>query len=300
MNRRDFTKYFLSGAALLAPGCQGVKRKPYIDCHTHIWPKFGEYPFRAGISEKDVKPASFRAEDLMAAGKSFGFERFVLIQHIYYHGYDYSYFRRIAGIHPGKFAVVGALDKKDPKIEQKMKADAGTEVSGYRIPSKDGENWLLGSDMDRYWKLAAEYNQSICLLRNRNVTLGSVYEKCRINPQTRVVIDHYGHVDFNDRKEVEVLWRLSELENVYLKVSKYYGNGRMELPYLDMLPFFKEVLGKFGSERLMWGSDCPYQLEAGHTYKAAYEILANHAGFLTAEERQNIFQGTAEKVFFRN
>ena len=77
-----------------------------------------------------------------------------------------------------------------------------------------------------------------------------------------MVIDHYGHVDFNDKKEVEFLWRLSQLENVYLKISKYYGNGKKQVPYLDMLPFFKQVLERFGSERLMWGSDCPYQIDS--------------------------------------
>lgn len=298
MNRRNFTKVLVGSVGMLS-GCKSSKSENLIDCHAHLWPKLGEFPFRKGIQAKDLKPASFLAEDLMNAGKPFGFRRFVLIQHIFYHNYDYSYFQKVAKLHPGKFAIVGALDKKDPMLKERMKVDAETEVSGYRIPSKDGESWLLGSDMDRYWKLAAEFNQSICLLRNRNVSLNSVYEKCRMNPRTRVVVDHYGHVDFKDKEEVEVLWRLSELENVYLKVSKYYGNGRMVPPYLDMLPSFKAVLEKFGSERLMWGSDCPYQLEGEHTYQAAFEILAKYADFLTADDKQNIFQRTAEKVFFK-
>ncbi len=255
---------------------------------------------RAGIQVKDLKPASFTAEDLIAAGKPFGIDKFCLIQHIYYHGYDSSYFKMVSAQYPGKFAIVGAIDKNDPTIEEKMKLDEGSDVSGYRIPSKDGESWLLGSKMDRYWSLAAEYKQSICLLRNRNVSLQSVYKKCKLNPKTKVVIDHYAHVDFNDREEVNVLWQLSEMDNVYLKVSKYYGNGQMTAPYFDMLPVFKQVLEKFGSEKLMWGSDCPYQLEGQHSYQAAFEVLAKYADFMSPLDRQNIFQNTAEKVFLKS
>lgn len=300
MKRREFNKMVLLGSAGILSGCKTESVLSYIDCHSHLWPEFGVYPFREEIKEDDLKPSSFLAEDLIAAGAPFGFQRFVLIQHIFYHGYDYSYLKSVGEKYPGTFAVVGALNKKDPQIEQKIKEDAGTLVSGYRIPSRDGEAWLLGTDMDRLWKLAADYDQAICLLRNRNVSLKSVYDKCRINPKTRVVIDHYGHVDFNDKKEVEFLWRLSQLENVYLKISKYYGNGKKQVPYLDMLPFFKQVLERFGSERLMWGSDCPYQIDSGHTYKAAYEVLAKYADFMTSEDRLNIFQTTSEKVFFRS
>ncbi len=70
-----------------------------------------------------------------------------------------------------------------------------------------------------------------------------------------------------------------------------------DTPYFDMLPVFKQVLEKFGSEKLMWGSDCPYQMEGQHSYQAAFEVLAKYADFMSPLDRQNIFQNTAEKVF---
>jgi predicted TIM-barrel fold metal-dependent hydrolase len=299
MDRRVFSKSLLVSASTgLLGACQSSSLEKQIDCHAHLWPAFGDYPFREGISEKDLAPASFRAKDLIEEGSPFGIKRFVLIQHLFYHGYDYSYLGKVAAENTGTFAVVGALDKHDKNLANKIKNDAGTVVSGYRIPSKNS-SWLDGAGMDEMWNVAADYDQAICLLRNKNVLLESVYEKCRKFPKTRVVIDHYGHVDPNNKTEVEFLWRLSQMKNVYLKVSKYYGNGQAQPPYLDMLPFFKDVLRHFGSEKLMWGSDSPYQLNGQHSYRASYEILAKFADCLSPLDKQNIFQKTAEKVFFK-
>ncbi|MCM8535878.1 MAG: amidohydrolase [Lentisphaeraceae bacterium] len=298
MNRRTFNAGLL-GSVSLASGCSSSFQSDGIDSHAHIWPRFGEYPFKKGIKQEDLAPSSFTAEDLIREGEPFGITKFVLIQHIFYHGYDYSYFKKVSAQYPGRFAIVGATHQDDPALEKKVEQDSKTNVSGYRIPSVAGEAWLQGKSMDRFWQVAAEYDQSICLLRNTNVSLKSVYEKCRKFPQTRVVIDHYGHVDLNNNEELNTLWRLSQLENVYLKVSKYYGNGARKPPYLDMLPLLEKVVKKFGTEKLMWASDCPYQLEDGHTYKAAYELVAKKASFLSAQDKENIFRNTAAKVFFK-
>ena len=301
MDRREFLKVSALSSASFAMACSSGNTSGKIDCHAHLWPAFpGEIPFHSRIKKEDVVPTSFTAEDLMAEGAPFGMSRFVLIQHIFYHGYDPAYLVFAAKKFPGQFAVVSALDPVDKELDKKMKADAGTVISGYRVASKGkGEDWITGSGHDLMWNSAAEYDQSICLLRNRNVSLKSVLNRCKKFPKTRVVIDHFGHVDYNDKKEKEVLWKLAELPGVYLKVSKFYGNGKQQPPYMDMLPFVEEVIQHFGSDRLMWGSDCPYQLEKPHNYRDSFEIINSKATFLSVADKENLFVKTAEKVFFR-
>ena len=111
----------LLGSAGILSGCKTESVLSYIDCHSHLWPEFGVYPFREEIKEDDLKPSSFLAEDLIAAGAPFGFQRFVLIQHIFYHGYDYSYLKSVGEKYPGTFAVVGALNKKIHKLNKKLR-----------------------------------------------------------------------------------------------------------------------------------------------------------------------------------
>jgi len=48
--------------------------------------------------------------------------------------------------------------------------------------------------------------------------------------------------------------------------SKLIGSSNDRIaPYDDMIPLIKTRLGAYGPQRLMWGSDCPYQLAPGHT-----------------------------------
>ena len=54
----------------------------------------------------------------------------------------------------------------------------------------------------------------------------------------------------------------------------------------------------YGASRLMWASDCPYQVQGVHTYAASIALIRDRLDFLTAEERDWILRKTAEKVFF--
>jgi predicted TIM-barrel fold metal-dependent hydrolase len=54
----------------------------------------------------------------------------------------------------------------------------------------------------------------------------------------------------------------------------------------------------YGRERLMWASDCPFQVENGHTYRDSIELVRSRLDFLTPSDRDWLLKGTAERVFF--
>jgi predicted TIM-barrel fold metal-dependent hydrolase len=54
----------------------------------------------------------------------------------------------------------------------------------------------------------------------------------------------------------------------------------------------------FGAERLMWASDCPFQVQNGHTYANSIALIRDRLDFLSAADRAWILRRTAEKVFF--
>ena len=58
------------------------------------------------------------------------------------------------------------------------------------------------------------------------------------------------------------------------------------------------MVAAYGAERLMWGSDSPYQIVEPNTYADSLQLLTTFARRLTPEERQLMLSGTAEKVFF--
>jgi predicted TIM-barrel fold metal-dependent hydrolase len=54
----------------------------------------------------------------------------------------------------------------------------------------------------------------------------------------------------------------------------------------------------YGANRLMWATDCPYQVGEGHTYADSIALIRDRLDFLSAEDKNWILRGTAEKVFF--
>jgi predicted TIM-barrel fold metal-dependent hydrolase len=55
---------------------------------------------------------------------------------------------------------------------------------------------------------------------------------------------------------------------------------------------------KFGAERLMWASDCPFQVDPGHTYHDSIALIRDRLDFLTWSDKAALLRGTAERVFF--
>ena len=59
------------------------------------------------------------------------------------------------------------------------------------------------------------------------------------------------------------------------------------------------LLAAFGPQRLMWGSDSPFQVLHKHTYRDSVELLRSRLNFLTAADRRCLLRATATKTFFQ-
>jgi predicted TIM-barrel fold metal-dependent hydrolase len=60
----------------------------------------------------------------------------------------------------------------------------------------------------------------------------------------------------------------------------------------------RRVLDAYGPQRLMWATDCPYQVQGQHTYQASLDLILKDAAFLSASDRQWLLRDTAKEVFF--
>jgi predicted TIM-barrel fold metal-dependent hydrolase len=70
------------------------------------------------------------------------------------------------------------------------------------------------------------------------------------------------------------------------------------MPYTDLGPMIRRLLEAYGRQRLMWATDCPYQVQEGHTYAASIDLIRDRLDFLNEEDRRWLLRKTAEKVFF--
>ena len=147
---------------------------------------------------------------------------------------------------------------------------------------------------------AAQTGQAICLLANPDA-LPAIERFCVLYPRTRVVIDHFARIGIDGTirpADLDNLCRLAALPQVFVKTSAFYALGQKQAPYLDLAPMIRRLRDAFGAERLMWASDCPFQVQNGHTYAASLSLIRDRLDFLTAEDKQWLLRGTAEKVYW--
>ena len=64
-----------------------------------------------------------------------------------------------------------------------------------------------------------------------------------------------------------------------------------------MMPFIKELIHAYGPERLMWGSDSPYQLAPGQGYTASIALIRDRLD-VKVSDREWLLRKTAERVYF--
>lgn len=300
-----------AGAGLVAGAClqEAVAQQPakaagkgHIDAHVHVWtPDLEKYPLAKGFSREQMQPPSFTPEELLALAKPCGVERIVLIQMSFYR-YDNSYMLDTMKRFPGVFSGVAVIDEngKDPAAE--MRAMKAKGVRGFRIRPEDRsrETWLDGDGMAAMWRCGASEGLAMCHLVDPD-SLPAIDRMCTKYPETPAVIDHYARIGVDGQireNDVASLCRLAKHKNMSVKVSAYYALGKKEMPYLDLGPMTRRLLDAYGRERLMWATDCPFQVQNGHTYTSSIELIRDRLDFLTDEDRQWLLRKTAERVFF--
>ncbi len=281
-------------------GAQGEAN--WIDAHVHVWtPDTKKYPLAESFKISDMAPASFTPAELFSHCKPQGVDKVVLIQMSFYR-FDNQYMFDCMQEHPGVFAGVCILDESKSDVVSEMKSMGAKGIRGFRIytDKQKASAWKDSTGMKQMWSYAADSGQSFCLLTNPDA-LPLVQAMCERYPKTRVVIDHFARVGVSgtiDPNDLDNLCQLSKFENVFVKTSAFYALGKKKAPYTDLGPMIQRVVREFGANRLMWASDCPFQIVGGHIYADSIGLIRDRLDFLSKEDKQWMLRGTAEKVFF--
>lgn len=271
-----------------------------IDSHVHLWTDDRtRYPRASG--EPDYPPARFTPEDLFLHTKPAGVTKIVLIQMSFYR-FDNSYMLDCMRAHPGTFSGVGIVDAAGPNPAKEMKSLARQGVRGFRIVAGGAPaNWLDAPGMQTMWRTGAEQRLAMCALVGPD-GLPALDRMCSKNPETPVVIDHFARIGTDGTirdTDVRLLCGLARHRNVKVKASAFYALGKKQAPYTDLAPLFRRVFEDYGPRRIMWASDCPFQVQDGHRYAPSIALVREGLPFLSKEDREWILGRTAEAVFFQ-
>lgn len=273
-----------------------------IDAHVHVWtPDVEKYPLAAGFKVEDMKPPSFTPEELLALARPCGVERIVLIQMSFYR-FDNRYMLDTMRRFPGVFSGVAIVDSSAERPQDAMRALKKQGVRGFRIVSHGQklDTWLATPGMEAMWKCAAEERLAMCSLTNPEF-LPVIDQMCEKHPDTPAVVDHFSRIGVDGQiraSDLDQLCRLARHKQTYVKVSAFYALGKKQSPYTDLAPMIRRLCDAFGPERLMWATDCPFQVQQGHTYSESIELIRDRLDFLSDSDRQHLLRKTAEKVYF--
>lgn len=273
----------------------------YIDSHVHVWTdNFDHYPLAPGVGVDDMEIRRFLPEHILAHAKASGVTRVALVQMSYYQT-DNRYMLDVIKAAPETFRGIAIVDSSSPGLAQQMQSLKSQGVRGFRIVilDKSAASRLAAGHFNKMFRYAAQQELAVCPLINPDF-LPQLSATCERHPETRVCVDHLGRIGAVGpirEEEVASLCALAKYPEVRVKVSAFYALGQKRAPHLDLAPFIRRVYDAFGPKRLMWASDCPFQI-LNEPYEDSIALVRDRLDFLSPEDREWILRGTAEAVFF--
>ena len=273
----------------------------YIDTHVHVWTDdLHRYPLAEPYEPCDMQPSAFYPEAILALARPSGVNRVVLIQMSYY-GFDNSYMLDVMEEYPGVFSGIAIIDNNAAGgPDKEMRRLAALGVRGFRVYLRD-EHSLDGSGFEKMFNTGATHNLAICLLMNPDM-LPVLDKRCEQFPATPVIIDHLCRIGASqptNHTHIDNLCAMARHSSVMVKISAFYALGKKVPPYDDLAPLIRRLYEAFGPERLMWASDCPFQV-VNHTYDDSIGFVRDRLDFLSAADKCQILRETAECFFFSN
>ena len=160
---------------------------------------------------------------------------------------------------------------------------------------------------ERIWALAEELGLTVAVDPGPVGKNGCQPEELRrmasTYPGVRLVICHLGYpeADLKNDPAGYGLWRkmadLAELKNVWFDAASLpvVLGGEM-FPFAGTLSLMREFADRYGSYKLLWGTDIPGALTHA-TVRQLIDALGDSPMF-TEEEKELIFRTNAEKAYF--
>jgi L-fuconolactonase len=295
-----------------------------FDTHAHVLcGDVHRYPYSTlrGGAKPPVSPMVFTVEDLVRELDAGGVDHACIVQRATLYGYDNRYALDSAAAFPARFVPIVVLDAEDPASPGMLRVlSSSHRLGGLRIVapqlSEKDTSWLDSEQALALWRAASDLGLPVTvILYRRNNEAGraallGVAQRFRSIP---ILVDHVGvpHASTPETRYAasqgieyvvppppdfgiaDSVARFAELDHVHFKVTDI-NFDRLEERHFDGAAFVRALADRFGSERLLWGSDvgqspAPYAEKVGRLHASS--------ALLTASERAGFLGGTARRLY---
>ena len=276
-----------------------------IDSHQHFWtPSRGDYFW---MPENDkILSRTYSIDDLKNEFKKTKVDHTVLVQAAPSNA-ETEYMLGIADSSEIISGVVGWINFEDPnQIKQLKKFSKHKKFVGVRPMIQDisDVNWMLKKDLNWAFDALIDMNLTFDALGYPK-HLDNFFIVAEKHPSLKIVIDHFMKPKICENKPEEFdTWKLgmkklSELKNVYCKLSGIVTEACENWKEGDLKPYAEHVFNIFGSEKIMWGSDWPV-CRLRSEYNKWFNTAKNLTRKLGTKENEDIFGKTAIKFYNLN
>lgn len=274
-----------------------------VDAHTHVFAAVSErYP--RDVHELFPAELAATADELLAEMDAAGVERAVLVP-LSHHD---EYVRDCIDRFPGRFAAIGvqAPGPVDVDAYRRRREEGG--LQGLRVFALGAGGEIdafpllaeLAARGDKLWFYGGSEQMSLLELALERL------------PELTVVLNHLGYWPTGFRADqhgrirfegaysgegLEAVMRLARFPRVFVLLAGMYAFATEPWPYADLRPVAAALLGAFGPERLLLGTDFPWiRAEPGYVETlAAADLLL---GELDDAGRARVRGLNAMELFF--
>ncbi|BAK66211.1 putative hydrolase [Sphingobium sp. SYK-6] len=298
-----------------------------IDTHAHLvsddWETYPPRPFGPGLPTPERSPFTVTAEQLIAMMDDNGVDFACLVQRGHIYGYDNSYILDSAIRYPDRFRPVVILDTQDPGTpETYRRLVKEGQAFGFRMaqsrPWLLDTAWMSSPVAMEVWDVCAEFGTPMALIIFNNqlsYVLPLVKLMARRYPQLPIILDHAGTYFGASQYEVALAeeagtpivmppppdWGIESSihifeddPNVYFKITEI-NMERFLKAGVKSADFVRQMVDRFGPDRLMWGSDVGQSRL--WTYPEKVAMAQSAAASLTSVETQKFLHGNANHVY---
>jgi len=272
-----------------------------VDTHAHIYHE-DEVRYPKKDAPLRPPPGSGTIENLKQEVAKNGIDRVVLVQT----GSAYQWDNRLLGDVAKANAdwAVGVCTLDPTSLESLAELErlvTECNVKGLRMePTKTSPSIYDHEGARRLWEKARELNVVICA----HIQAQFAEELANLlgdYPEVPVVLDHAAYPKASqglDSETLKCVRTLSAYQNLYVKLTFAVTGSDEEYPFLDTKEIVRRVVGDFGADRCMWGSDFPCDLWLKKASYAEHLSLVTDVWDLSQTEQEAILEETPMRVWF--
>jgi L-fuconolactonase len=280
-----------------------MNRTPVVDAHQHFWdPRRADYPWMT--DEMAVIRRPFTPDDLRPLLQQAGVDCTVLVQ-TRSSLEETREFLALAADTDFVAGVVGWVDLTDARVAHTIRelqgGPGGRYLAGIRhqVHDEPDAEWLLRDEVQRGLAAVGEAGLAYDLLV-RTRELPTALAVVRRFPDMRFVIDHIAKPPISTHEIdpwSEAMAPFADLSNVSCKLSGMVTEADWKRWTVDdLMPYVERVVGWFGEDRLMFGSDWPVCLVAA-SYQTVVEAYRSALGHLSPDADEKIFGANAIRFY---